>query len=311
MFPRARLWLALLSLFCLEVLAGGLPGGLERVHLWEAYDLAWDWKGKDQTYLFPNFQEHKKIGKILRYPAADPSGRLTFQEFMLNMDSKPCTVQPPGEGRDTMTVAKELDAAGFNKDINGKGFNRGLESKAVKEGKSYYFVLHEMVASMVEDMSKDEDFLKKTGVTERIERMKKIPEMIVSIRKSDFGSWLKADLTRATDATKTDAKGKEIPNPGFGLKDSEVIMFDPAPKNEFDGKTYDKVNVDETVKKMRKNPDYDKNKRSDFRKYANKYGDVNWGPKDATLKFTDVAVTHFQTLSMWERIQVRFSKCLA
>ncbi|KAJ3499454.1 hypothetical protein NLG97_g298 [Lecanicillium saksenae] len=309
MLPKLSVWISILSVLCLNVFAGGVPGGLERVHLWEAYDLAWDWKGKDQAYLFPNFQDHKKIGTRAKYPAADPSGRFTFQEFMHNMDNKECTIEPPDEskGRSALTVAKELDAAGFNKDINGKGFNRGLESKAKKEKKSYYFVLHEMVASMVEDMLKDDKFMAKEGVKDRIAGLKKIPPIIESIRVDDFQNWLKGDLTRSPDATKK-VNGKDVPNPGFGLKDDEVVTHSVT--NPHDGETYQRVDIDETVKKMKANPDYGKKKVADFENYAKQYGDNKWKFNDPKVTFVDAAISHFQTLTFWGRIKERFNKCV-
>lgn len=310
MLARLSLWLGFLSILCLEVLAGGLPGGLERVHLWEAYDLAWEWKGDGQTYLFPVWEKHKALGvKPVRFPAADKSGRFTFQEFISNMDGKLCEVEAPGPGRDSLTVAKALNDKEFNKDINGKGFNRGLESKVAKEKKSYYFALHEMVAKMVEDIEKDTKFLNSEGVKERIERMKKIPQMIEPLRTDDFQNWLKGDLTRSPTATRKE-KGKDVPNPGFGLKDDEVVLTDPV-TNELDGKAYQKVDVDATVKKMKKNPDYSKKKIEDFRQYCEKYGDVKWSPNDKSLKFADAATSHFQTLAFWGRMKERFNKCLA
>ncbi|OAA59938.1 hypothetical protein ISF_05949 [Cordyceps fumosorosea ARSEF 2679] len=307
-------WLGALCLLCVQVLAGGVPGGLERAHLWEAYELAWLWKGKDQSYLFPDVKTHKKLGATPNPPGTEADGKFTFQEFIQNMDKKVCSIEGPSDSRDMMTVAKELDGAGFNKDVQGMRFNRGLESLKKKTGKSYYFLLHEMVAKMVEDMAADKDFTKKRAgdaaldekVKAKLDRMKGATKMIESIRTDDFGDWLKKDLTRSRTATSPNpVKGRpDLPNPGFGLDEADVKT--DTITNEFDGEKYERVNVDETVKGLKKDL------RKDFRSYVANYGRDKFpkdGPKAPSVDYTDAAKTHFQTLELWKAVKVRFTAC--
>ncbi|KAJ3497850.1 hypothetical protein NLG97_g1581 [Lecanicillium saksenae] len=318
MLPNLATWLGVFALLCVQVIAGGVAGGLERVHLWDAYELAWLWKGKKQAYLFPDFKLYKNLGSTPVVPGTDEDGKFTFKEFIENMDNRqPCNVEGPSDSRDAMTVAKELNDAGFNKDITGIRFNRGLESKKKSSGKSYYWVLHEEVASMVKAIGADAAFTAERAknpeldakVSGKIARMKDLTKMIESIRTDDFGNWLKDDLIRARDATiDNKVKGrKPIPNPGLGIPESDLKMDEIT--NEYDGTKYQRVNLEETIKSMKESDPKGKQLRKDLKEFVKNYGDDKFKLSSKDLQFTDASKTHFQTLSLWKAMKIKFHAC--
>ncbi|KAJ6784673.1 hypothetical protein PWT90_00416 [Aphanocladium album] len=318
MLPNLISWLGAIALLCFQATAGGVPGGLERVHLWDAYELAWLWKGKSQAWFFPDFKLYKNLGATPFVAGTEADGKFTFQEFIQNVDrKKPCTVEGPGSGRDGMTVGKELDAAGFNNDIKGIRFNRGIEGKSKKSGKSQYWVLHEEVATMIKDIGNDDEFTALRAanpeldakVTGKIARMKDLTKMIESIRTDDFNNWVKRDLIRARGATTPNpVKGRPpVPNPGLGMQESDLKTTEVT--NEFDGEKYLRIDVEETVKSMRESDPKGKTLRKDFREFVRNYGDDKFKLSSADLEFTDAAKSHFQILNLWKAMKLKFHAC--
>jgi hypothetical protein len=84
------------TLLATYVLGGGLAGALEKIYLWDCYQIAWGWQGDKQQYILP-------LGKgkdlIVNHRGSGPDDMMTFGEFMDVITNRyDCTVAPPGPG---------------------------------------------------------------------------------------------------------------------------------------------------------------------------------------------------------------------
>lgn len=330
MFLKSAIWLLVLASLCLHSAAGGLPGGIERVLIWYMYELARAYKGINQSFVFPDWATHKTLGTTPKVPPTGKDKEFTFQELISNLDGKTCTVEGPGLNRDTLTVARELQAAGFDDDVKPKAVNRGLEGKHYQDWKmaqktnknarkmNLYMLLHASMADMMEKLQVDPEMnTRRAGdaeldlkIRDRVAKSKTALTMVVSIRTDDFEKFIFTDLIRARDATRPNPKGDKkppVPNPGVGLDENDVV-FGPDRVNEFDGKTYKSIDVDATLKVLKKKG-ADKDLRRDFKQFVANYGKLNIAFEGTDLKFTDSALTHLETLDGFTETRDRVHAC--
>ncbi|KAJ5167057.1 uncharacterized protein N7482_005838 [Penicillium canariense] len=112
---RPSLLLFVTTLLATYALGGGLAGALEKVFLWDCYQIAWEWQGTEQRYIPP-------LGKgrdlIVNHRGSGPGQMMTFGEFIgLITNKKTCEVAPPGPDRDGYLVALELEEAKYGQDV--------------------------------------------------------------------------------------------------------------------------------------------------------------------------------------------------
>ncbi|KAL3956542.1 hypothetical protein ACCO45_009388 [Purpureocillium lilacinum] len=230
-----RVWLALAFLVAVQVAAIKRGHAFERLFVWEAYNIAWDWKGNKQQYLFP-IQRGGKTNK-----GSGPDGRFTFQEFMNAVENRSpnhqnglCTVAPPDEnnGRTFKIVATELEAAKFNSILQPLLINRRFDSGKPGQKKKFYPELLKWINTMIVEAVQAEGVRDK--IQHRLLNMKTLTDIVLSCRDTEFQKRLSDGMIRGVH------KG------GAGISE-DLLRTDPAVTNPFSDEEVKRVNLVQTL----------------------------------------------------------------